>query len=62
MVRRPEVFVRGLDPTGMQRLVKITRTAPDRVRLRQAGLLASVPAAAPVKRRRFAATAQYAPG
>jgi hypothetical protein len=34
MARQAEVFVRELDPAEMQRLVKITRTARDRVRLR----------------------------
>ena len=43
MARQPEVFVRELDPAEAQRLVKITRTARDRVRLRRAGIvLASV--------------------
>ena len=36
MARQPEVFVRSLDPAEAQRLVKITRTARDRVRLRRA--------------------------
>ncbi|MFC7661418.1 hypothetical protein ACFQV8_40305 [Pseudonocardia benzenivorans] len=46
MARQPEVFVRDLDPAEAQRLVKITRTARDRVRLRRAGIvLASVKAA-----------------
>lgn len=43
MARQPEVFVRALEPAEAQRLVKITRTARDRVRLRRAGIvLASV--------------------
>jgi len=43
MARQPEVFVRELDPDQAQRLVKITRTTRDRVRLRRAGVvLASV--------------------
>ena len=43
MAREPEVFVRELDPEQAQRLVKITRTTRDRVRLRRAGVvLASV--------------------
>src|SRR5215210_5491054 len=43
MARQPEVFVRSLEPAEAQRLVKITRTARDRVRLRRAGIvLASV--------------------
>jgi transposase len=43
MARQPEVFVRELTPDEAQRLVKITRTARDRVRLRRAGIvLASV--------------------
>jgi hypothetical protein len=39
MARQPEVFVRELDPAEAQRLVKITRTARDRVRLRRAGIV-----------------------
>ena len=43
MARRPEVFVRSLEPEEAQRLVKITRSTRDRVRLRRAGIvLASV--------------------
>jgi len=43
MARQPEVFVRSLDPEEAQRLVRITRTTKDRVRLRRAGIvLASV--------------------
>jgi transposase len=43
MARQPEVFVRSLEPAEARRLVKITRTATDRVRLRRAGIvLASV--------------------
>jgi hypothetical protein len=43
MARQPEVFVRSLEPDEAQRLVKITRTTRDRVRLRRAGIvLASV--------------------
>ena len=43
MARQPEVFVRALEPAEAQRLVKITRTARDRLRLRRAGIvLASV--------------------
>jgi transposase len=43
VARQPEVFVRELSPDEAQRLVKITRTARDRVRLRRAGIvLASV--------------------
>jgi hypothetical protein len=38
VARRPEVFVRELDPVEAQRLVKIARTARDRVRLRRAGM------------------------
>jgi transposase len=37
--RRPEVFVRPLEPDEAQRLVKITRTTKDRVRLRRAGVV-----------------------
>jgi transposase len=39
MARRPEVFVRPLEPEEAQRLVRITRTARDRVRLRRAGIV-----------------------
>jgi transposase len=43
MARQPEVFVRSLEPEEAQRLVRITRTTKDRVRLRRAGIvLASV--------------------
>ena len=43
MARQPEVFVRSLEPDEARRLVKITRTTRDRVRLRRAGIvLASV--------------------
>jgi hypothetical protein len=37
MARQPEVFVRSLKPEAAQRLVGITRTERDRVRLRRAG-------------------------
>jgi transposase len=62
VARQPEVFVRELDPGEMQRLVKITRTARDRVRLRRAGIvLASVQGrSAAEAAAMFAATAQYA--
>src|SRR3954451_2822906 len=62
MARQPEVFVRDLDPAEAQRLVKITRTARDRVRLRRAGIvLASVQGrSAAEAAAMFAATAQYA--
>lgn len=62
MARQPEVFVRELDAAEMQRLVKITRTARDRVRLRRAGIvLASVQGRSAVDAAgMFAATAQYA--
>lgn len=62
MARQPEVFVRELDPAEAQRLVKITRTARDRVRLRRAGIvLASVQGrSAADAAAMFAATAQYA--
>lgn len=39
MARQPEVFVRALEPEEAQRLLKITRTARDRVRLRRAGIV-----------------------
>jgi hypothetical protein len=43
VARQPEVFVHALEPEQAQRLVKITRTTRDRVRLRRAGVvLASV--------------------
>jgi hypothetical protein len=35
MARQPGVFVRSLDPEEAQRLVRITRTTKDRVRLRR---------------------------
>ncbi|GAA1262533.1 hypothetical protein GCM10009609_26900 [Pseudonocardia aurantiaca] len=62
MARQPEVFVRALEPEEAQRLVKITRTARDRVRLRRAGIvLASVQGrSAADAAAMFAATAQYA--
>ncbi|WP_233160316.1 hypothetical protein [Pseudonocardia sp. MH-G8] len=62
MTRQPEVFVRELDPTEAQRLVKITRTARDRVRLRRAGIVvASVQGrSAADAAAMFAATARYA--
>ena len=62
MARQPEVFVRELDPAEAQRLVKITRTARDRVRLRRAGIvLASMQGRSPAEAAgMFAATAQYA--
>jgi 2-keto-3-deoxy-6-phosphogluconate aldolase len=62
MARQPEVFVRPLGPVEAQRLVKITRTARDRVRLRRAGIvLASVQGrSAAEAAAMFAATTQYA--
>jgi len=62
MARQPEVFVRALEPAEAQRLVKITRTAKDRVRLRRAGIvLASVQGrSAADAAAMFAATPQYA--
>jgi transposase len=39
MARKPEVFVRELDPEEAQRLVRVARTARDRVRLRRAGMV-----------------------
>jgi hypothetical protein len=56
------VFVRELDPAEAQRLVKITRTARDRVRLRRAGIvLSSMQGRSPAEAAGlFAATAQYA--
>src|SRR5262245_34630620 len=38
MARRPEIFLRELDPDEAQGLVKIARTSRDRVRLRRAGM------------------------
>ena len=38
MARKPEIFLRELDPDEAQRLVKIARTTKDRVRLRRAGM------------------------
>lgn len=44
VARQPGVFVPLLEPFEAERLVKITRTARDRVRLRRAGIvLASSP-------------------
>ena len=62
VARQPEVFVRSLDPAEAQRLVKITRTAKDRVRLRRAGIvLASVQGrSAAEAAAMFAASPQYA--
>jgi hypothetical protein len=64
MPRQPEVLVRELDPDEAQRLVKITRTAKDRVRLRRAGIvLASVQGrSAAEAAAMFAAKPQYARG
>jgi transposase len=61
MARQPEVFVRALEPAEAQRLVKITRTARDRVRLRRAGIvLASVQGrSAAEAAAMFAASPQY---
>ncbi|RSM82757.1 IS630 family transposase [Kibdelosporangium aridum] len=39
MGRRAEVFVRSLEPEEAQRLVKVTRSTRDRVRLRRAGIV-----------------------
>lgn len=62
MARQPEVFVRPLEPAEAQRLVKITRTARDRVRLRRAGIvLASFQGrSASEAAAMFAASPQYA--
>jgi transposase len=62
MARRPEVFVRSLEPAEAQRLVKITRAARDRVRLRRAGIvLASFQGrSAAEAAAMFAASPQYA--
>ena len=62
MARQPEVFVRELTPDEAQRLVKITRTARDRVRLRRAGIvLASLQGrTATEAAMMFAAKPQYA--
>jgi transposase len=62
MARQPEVFVRSLDPAEAQRLVKITRTARDRVRLRRAKtVLASFQGrTAAEAAEMFAASARYA--
>jgi transposase len=62
MPRQPEVFVRELTPDEAQRLVRITRTARDRVRLRRAGIvLASMQGrSATEAAAMFAAKPQYA--
>ncbi|MFD1521774.1 IS630 family transposase, partial [Pseudonocardia yunnanensis] len=39
VARQPEVFVQPLEPEQAQRLVKVARTARDRVRLRRAGIV-----------------------
>lgn len=64
MPRQPEVFVRELTSDEAERLVKITRTARDRVRLRRAGIvLASVQGrSATEAAAMFAAKPQYARG
>jgi transposase len=61
MARQPEVFVRPLEPAEAERLVKITRSTRDRVRLRRAGIvLASAQGrSAADAAGMFAATAQY---
>lgn len=41
MARQPEVFARSLEPEEARRLVKITRSTKDRVRLRRAGIVLS---------------------
>lgn len=46
MARQPEVFVNQLEPEQAQRLVRLTRRSPDRVRLRRAGDCAGVGAGA----------------
>jgi transposase len=38
MARKPEIFLRELDPDEAQKLVRIARTSKDRVRLRRAGM------------------------
>ncbi|GAB2797993.1 helix-turn-helix domain-containing protein [Amycolatopsis magusensis] len=39
MARQPEVFARSLEPEEAQRLVTITRSTRDRVRLRRSGIV-----------------------
>jgi transposase len=39
VARQPEVFARSLEPEEAQRLVKITRSTKDRVRLRRSGIV-----------------------
>jgi len=39
MARTPGVFARSLEPEEAQRLVKITRSTRDRVRLRRSGIV-----------------------
>jgi hypothetical protein len=39
VARQPEVFVRSSEPGEAQRLVKIMRSARDRVRLRRSGIV-----------------------
>jgi transposase len=62
MARRPEVFVRELEPEEAQRLVQVARRTKDRVRLRRAGIvLASLQGrSASEAAAMFAATPAYA--
>src|SRR5690349_11077589 len=61
MARQPEVFARPLEPAEAERLVKITRSTRDRVRLRRAGIVlaSSQGRSAADAAGMFAATAQY---
>jgi len=61
VARQPEVFVHPLEPEQAQRLVKITRTSRDRVRLRRAGIALASLQGCPVGQiaKMFAATEGY---
>ena len=63
MARRPEVFVRELEPQEAERLVQITRRTKDRVRLRTAGIvLASLQGRSARRRRRCSRRRLAMPG
>ncbi|MFI9596713.1 hypothetical protein [Nonomuraea sp. NPDC052265] len=61
MVRQPDVFVHELEPGRAQRLVKITRSTRDRVRLRRTGIVPAPVRGRPVSEiaMMFAATGNY---
>ncbi len=61
MPRQPEVFVHELEPEQAQRLVRVTRTSKDRIRLRRAGIVLASVQGRPVSviAQMFAATEGY---